>query len=306
MNILVLGGTGFIGSHFVDAALGEGFSVKVLSRSAEKFRKPLQGVEYRIGDFKDEKLLAGALEGVDVVFHALSASVPATSNKNPQADIENNLLGTVKLLDQMVKCGVKRIIYLSSGGAVYGNSAKTPVAETEPTNPLSSYAITKVAIEDYLLLYEKLHGLRPLIFRPSNVYGPRHGHIGVQGLITTSLSEALHGRALKVWGDGTAIRDYLYIDDFIKLCILGLKSDEVGIFNAGAGCGHSVLEIIDAISQILGKKVDAIFGKSNPTDVKKIVLDISKARRTFGWKPVTALSDGIKLTSEWMARNLES
>ncbi|MEK7547509.1 MAG: NAD-dependent epimerase/dehydratase family protein [Patescibacteria group bacterium] len=302
MNILILGGNGFAGSHLADALLLEGHKVRVLDKSHEKYRVPLANVDYRIGDFTDELFLAESLKNIDLVFHALSTTVPGTSNLNPKADAQINLVGTIGLLDQMVKVGVKRIVFFSSGGTVYGNADTESIPETHFLNPIgSSYAITKAAIENYLFLYEKLHGFKPLVLRISNLYGPRYGHIGIQGIITTFLSAILKNEPLQVWGDGSAVRDYLYVDDLIRLCVLAAKSNETGVFNVGAGRGYSILEIIDAVARVVGRKSEVKFEKSKALDIKRVVLDISKAKKVFNWEPRVSLEEGINNVWKWMS-----
>lgn len=300
MNILVLGGTGFIGSHLVDALLAAGEQVRVLSRKPEPYRSPLPQVDYRFGDFLDASFLAQSLEGVDTVIHALSTTVPSTSNKNPREDIHSNLEGTVGLLDAMTKQGITRVIFLSSGGTVYGNTTVSPLPENSPLHPLSSYGIVKMAIEQYLFLYQHLHGLCPLILRPSNIYGPRHGHIGVQGIISTFLAAMKKGDPLKVWGDGSIVRDYLYIDDFVQLCIKVLRSQETGIFNVGAGAGFSIRDIIECVSKVTGKIPRVEFNPGRPFDIAKVILDISKSKKVFNWSPAITLEEGIRRTWDWM------
>lgn len=300
MNVLVLGGTGFIGSHLVDALLADEKQVRVLSRNPEPYRFPLQEVDYRFGDFLDTSLLAKSLESIDVVIHALSSTVPSTSNKNPKEDIHSNLESTVGLLDAMVKQGITRVIFLSSGGTVYGNSAGSPIPENAPLHPLSSYGIVKMAIEQYLLFYEHLHGLRPLIFRPSNIYGPRHGHIGIQGIISTFLAAMKRGDLLKVWGDGSIVRDYLYIDDFVDVCMKALQSQETGVFNIGAGVGFSIREIIECIAKIVEKTPRVEFSHGRAFDTPNVILDISKAKKVFNWSPAVVLEEGIERTWDWM------
>lgn len=305
MNILILGGTGFIGSHLVDALLAEGAQVRVLSRNPEQYRSPLPQVDYRLGDFLNTSFLAESLQGIDTVVHALSTTVPSTSNKNPQNDVHSNLEGTIGLLDEMVKQGIARVIFLSSGGTVYGNTTVNPIPEECPLHPLSSYGITKIAIEQYLFLYQQQSSLRPLILRPSNIYGPRHGHIGVQGIISTFLAAIKKGDPLKVWGDGEIVRDYLYIDDFVDVFIKAVKSQETGIFNVGTGAGFSIREIIECTAKIVGKTPRVEFSSGRAFDTKKIILDISKAKKVFNWAPAFTLEEGIARTWDWM-KNCDS
>lgn len=179
MRALVIGGSGFIGSHLVDSLLKQGKKVRVFDRAPERFRGAQRGVDFVQGSFDDVAALAEALSDVDQVFHLLSTTVPSTSNLNPVADIEGNLINSVRLLELMRASDVRRIVYLSSGGTVYGIPQTDPVAESHPLRPISSYGIVKVAVENYLHLEQQLHGLHPVVLRVSNPYGPRQGHGGV-------------------------------------------------------------------------------------------------------------------------------
>lgn len=300
MKVLILGGTGFIGSHLVDACIARGYSVRVVSRGPEHFRQPVPQVDYRIGDLSDENFIGDALEDMEVVVHAASTTTPGPSNKNPKEDVQSNLVATIGLLDQMVKHSVRRIIFLSSGGTVYGNPQIVPIQEKHPLEPLSSYGIVKGTIEKYLTLYQQLHGIQPLILRPSNVYGPRHGHIGVQGVISTFLYSVLKNKPLTVWGDGSIVRDYVYVDDCIALLMKAIPVDTVGIFNVGAGEGYSINEVIKTITQVVGKKLEVDFKEGRTFDAKSIVLDIDKVKKTFQWSPKISLETGVKNVWEWM------
>jgi len=223
MKVLVLGGNGFIGSHVVDQLLAAGHKVRVFDRSAERYRDPIKQVEYRLGRFDDTFQVAEALQGMDAVCHLISTTVPGTSNLDPVADVKNNLINTLNLLEQMRKKGLRRILYLSSGGTVYGNPESSPISENHPLKPISSYGIVKVAIEKYLFMYQQLYGLQPVILRPSNPYGPRQGHAGVQGLIGTLLARAFSGETLEIWGDGSIVRDYMHVSDLARLCVVALE-----------------------------------------------------------------------------------
>lgn len=178
MNILVIGGNGFIGSHFVEAMVATGANVRVLDRPGSLRREGILSVDYLYGDFSDVATLAEALTGSDVVVHLASTTVPSTAVLDPIADIESNLLPSVRLLQQMRALNVERLIYLSSGGTVYGNTRMVPIPEEHERMPLSSYGIVKVAIENYIGAFVSQTGIKALILRPSNSYGPRQGHIG--------------------------------------------------------------------------------------------------------------------------------
>lgn len=238
MTALVLGGNGFIGSHVVDCLLAAGHEVRVFDRIPERFRAPMHNVDYRQGDFDDLPTLAEALEGVEVLFHLISTTVPSTSNLDPVHDIETNLVNSVKLFQLAVQKKVSRIVYLSSGGTVYGIPQTIPIPETHLLRPICSYGVVKVAVEHYLAMFQQLHGLEYVVLRPSNPYGERQGHFGVQGVVGTFLGKVKRNESVEVWGDGSIIRDYIYINDLARLCVLAGNSSGIsGAFNAGSGLG---------------------------------------------------------------------
>jgi len=300
MNILVLGGNGFIGSHVVDNLLERGHKVRVFDRSSEHYRAPLSQVEYRLGHFDDTLQLAEALHGVDAVCHLISTTVPSTSNLDVVNDVESNLVNTLHLLEQMRKNNVHRMLYLSSGGAVYGNADSTPVSENDPLNPISSYGVVKLAIEKYLFMYQQLYGLQPIVLRPSNPYGPRQGHAGVQGLIGTLLAKSLAGETLEIWGDGGVIRDYVYVADLAELCVKSLESDVCGVFNSGSGVGYSINDILLMLQEVINEPLQVKYSEGRSCDVKKIILDITHAMQKFDWQPSVSLHDGIRNHMEWL------
>ena len=305
MNILVLGGNGFIGSHVVDELLDAGHDVRVFGRRHEVWRKPLPSIKYYLGDFSNVPLLAEALQGVDAVVHLISTNVPSTSNLDPIADIHGNLENSVRLFQTMVSVNVKRIIYLSSGGTVYGIPSTIPVQEDHPLNPICSYGVVKVAVEKYLGMFEHLYGLKPLIIRASNPFGPRQGHEGVQGVVSTFMQKLLSGEKVVIWGDGSTKRDYLYVTDLAKFCRLAAESELTGVFNAGSGSGLTLVELARLIEEVCGKKLNIEYKAGRAFDVREIVLNIEKARKLLNWNPGIALRDGLSLQFSWMLKQRE-
>jgi len=304
MNVLVLGGCGFIGSHLVDHLLASGHKVRVFDRSREIFREPLEQVEYTHANFNDKHMLAEALNGIDAVCHLIATTTPSTSNLDPTADVNDNLVNTLHLLELMREKSLRRILYLSSGGTVYGEPESSPVREGHPLNPINSYGIVKVAIEKYLNMYQRLYGIQPVVLRPANPYGPRQGHTGVQGLIGTLFSKLKLGDVFEIWGDGSVVRDYLHVDDLARLCVMALESNSCSVFNAGSGQGYSVNDVIKLTSEITGQDVKVKYSEGRSFDVQEIILNIERANSQLGWKPEISLFDGI--TTEYLSRNIES
>jgi len=301
MRAMVLGGTGFIGSHLVDRLLAEGHQVRVLSRSPERFRAPVPGVDYRQASLADIPALVEACAGIDVVYHLISTTVPATSNRDPIFDIDSNLVGLVRLLQVIRESGVRRLVYLSSGGTVYGPPEILPIPECHPLRPICSYGIVKVAAENYLQMFHALYGLDYVVVRAANPYGERQGHFGVQGIIGTFLNQIRRGEELEVWGDGTLVRDFIHVGDLARLGVLAGTSERVGIYNGGSGRGYSIREVLGVIEQAVGRKLVVDWRPGRSFDVPKVVLDSSKAVADFSWRPEIELAEGIGRT--WAGLN---
>lgn len=302
MKALVLGGSGFIGSHVVDALLRAGCAVTVFDRGPEIFRSPLPGVTYTFSDFADQGAMSKALMGQDVVFHLISTTFPASANLNPKADVTGNLLGTLNLIELMNSIGISRLIYLSSGGTVYGRPEMEPISEDHPMRPIGSYGIVKAAVEQYLEMYRLTSGLRPLAIRAANPFGPRQGHTGVQGVISTFMRRVIAGEPVEIWGDGSVVRDYLYVADLAELCVMAAKSDLVGAVNAGSGKGHSLNDIIESIAGLAGYRPEIRFLPGRLVDVPSSILDISRANKFLDWSPSTSFEDAMSHTWRWLVR----
>ena len=300
MRALVLGGCGFIGSHLVDALQVAGHTVSVFDRAGERYRHPVPGVDYMVGDFADKMALAEALSGKDVVFHLVSTTFPGTANMDPKADVTGNLISTLNLIEMMNSIGIRRLVYLSSGGTVYGPTPSHPIPEDHPMNPISSYGIVKVAIERYLEMFRASHGLQPISIRAANPFGPRQGHTGVQGVISTFMRRMRDGQRIEIWGTGHVVRDYLYVSDLAALCVAAAESDLCGAVNAGSGEGRSLLELIDALANVSGQVIVPDFMPSRKIDVPYSVLDIAKAREMLCWQPVIDFRDGLRTTWHWI------
>lgn len=300
MKALILGGGGFIGSHLGAALLKDGHFVRVLERPyrdrtavAPKDAR----LEWREGDFGNAQDVGRALDGVDTVFHLISTTQPQSSNDDPAFDVQSNLLPTLALLDQLRGRAGVRLIFVSSGGTVYGVPRQTPIPETHATDPTCSYGIVKLAIEKYLALYRILHGLDYRILRLANPYGPGQEANRAQGVVGTFLSRVTHGEPIEVWGDGSVVRDYLYIGDTVTALLRAADyRGEARIFNIGSGSGHSVREILAAVEAVTGARADVRYAPGRKFDVPVSILDISRARAELGWSPAIGLPEGLRLT----------
>jgi UDP-glucose 4-epimerase len=301
MNCLVLGGNGFIGSHLLDKLLAEGHRVRVFDKYEEHYRKPLPDVDYRYGDFGNRGLLMEALKDMDIVFHLISTTLPKTSNDDPAFDVQSNVIETLFLLEQCVTRQIKKIIFISSGGTIYGNPSTLPIPENSPADPECSYGITKLTIEKYLALFNRLYGLEYTILRPSNAYGSRQNPDGIQGAISVFLGKVARGAPIQIWGDGKVVRDYIYIDDLVDAVskAANIKTSDI-IFNIGSGKGVSLKEIIEVINQVTKCDVSVEYLAKRTFDVPEIYLDVTRAHQQLNWTAATPIEDGIKKTWDFI------
>lgn len=301
MKVLVVGGCGFLGSHLVDALVSRGDIVRVYDRKPELFRPEAARVEYVYEDFDDAAAIDRAAEGIDAVIHLVSTTIPQTSNANPVFDAQSNVVGSLNLLEACRRHGVGKSLFISSGGVIYGVPGMTPVPETHPTEPRCSYGITKLAVEKYFALYSYMHGLKYTVFRCGNPYGERQNPQGAQGAVTVFLAKAAKGEEIVVWGDGSVVRDFFYVSDFVDACLLALDRDDAGgVMNIGGGVGHSINEVIEIVRKVSGREVRVRYTPARPVDVPVNVLDISLAGERLGWRPKVGLEEGAARTWDWI------
>lgn len=302
MRYLVIGGGGFIGSHLCESLLAGGHKVRVFDRPNARYLDILaqKGAEIIPGDFMDVDVAERALSNCDMGFHLVSATVPQTSNENPIYDIETNVLGTLRFLDVARRSSVKRIIFASSGGTVYGIPQEIPIKESHPTAPINSYGITKLMVEKYLHLYWKLYGLDYSILRISNAYGERQPITQTQGVISSFLGRAIQQEEITVWGDGSVIRDYIYVGDISNAFMKAASyKGNLKVFNVGSGQGHSITDIICTIENIMQKPLKIKYAPGRSFDVPINILDITQAKTQLKWQPEVGILDGISRAYEW-------
>lgn len=303
---LILGGRGFIGSHLTIRLTEMGYRVRIFDRHSVKLDN-INGyrdsVEIHEGDLTNGVDLEKALEGVDYVFHFISTTLPKNSNENPIYDIESNVIGTLKLLDfiKLKKNNKIKLIYISSGGTIYGIPLNLPISEDHQTNPLCSYGIGKLMIEKYLYLYKYLYGIDYAVLRVSNPFGERQDPKGIQGVVSVFMYNILKGNKITIWGDGSVIRDYIYIEDVIDafVSVMELKTNQ-RIFNIGMGVGITLNDMIKRMSSVSGKSPLVEYLPSRQLDVPINYLDISLARSELHWTPKTALDVGLGKTWAWL------
>lgn len=301
LHCLVLGGTGFIGSHVVETLLRAGHDVRMLSRRPSRYWSPPARVEHIWADWNNEQQLDRAVTGAEIVIHLIGTTLPATSNADMMADVQNNLEVTLRLLHLCLQRGVRKVILASSGGTVYGVPKRLPISEEHPTQPISSYGIVKLAIEKYLHLFHHLHGLDYVVIRASNPYGERQRLRGAQGVVGIFLAQIAREQPIQLWGDGRIVRDYLYVGDLAQAFRLAVETHiEQGVFNVGSGQGVSLIELLDEIQVVTGLIPRIMWQPGRPVDVHVNVLDTHHITSELGWQPTMTLHDGLKRTWDWV------
>ena len=299
MQAVVTGASGFIGSHLVDGLLSAGYRVKALGRHLPGLIAPSAQTHPNLSlvsvSLADRLALQQALEGSEFVFHLASGSLPQSSNRDPHADVQVNLLGTLNLLDAARLTGVRRLVMVSSGGTVYGIPQAVPISETHPTDPICSYGITKLAMEKYVALYRQLHGLEGVVLRVANPFGPRQRLDAAQGVVPVFLGKALRHEPLQIWGDGSTVRDFLDVADVVAalLAVARYKGAE-SLFNIGSGQGLSLNQLIALLEQQLNRSLDVQYLPSRGCDVPTNVLCIDRAKEALNWAPKIPVADGLR------------
>jgi UDP-glucose 4-epimerase len=296
---VVLGGGGFLGVNLCRRLVSSGVRVRAFGRRC-LFPQDLAGVEWRQGDFCDTAALASAVASCETVFHLVHTYMPQSADLNMAEDVRQNVVSSLGLLEISRKLKVKRIIFVSSGGIVYGPTPHMPTPETAPTDPISAYGISKLTIEKYLRLYEHHYGLTFRVLRVANPFGPFQLPEKNQGVIAALISYALHHKEFEIWGDGSTIRDYIYVSDVVDALLLAAADEsEERIFNIGSGQGRDLRQVIAEIEASLGIELVVRRTKGRLIDVPVSVLAIEKARDILGWRPQTPFDVGIKQTIAW-------
>jgi UDP-glucose 4-epimerase len=295
---LVIGGNGFIGAKLVDSLMDLGHSVRVLDRFSLGTRNfSSQHAELVVADFQDQVRVREAVEGIDTVFHFLSATTPASAQSDPSLDVRGNVLPSLALFDACANSGVKRLVFASTGGAIYGNQSESRLTETSPTLPLSPYAIAKLTLENYLRYFNVTRGLESVSLRISNPYGPGQHRGKPQGLIPIAVRAGLTRDEILQYGDGSMIRDYLYVDDLVDMILkVALTEPKFPVYNLGSGVGHSLSEVLGEIEAALGYPLRRRVVDAPETFVDKVVLDMTRFSGEFGMPSLTPLPEGILRT----------
>lgn len=302
MNCVIFGGAGFLGEHLCRRLLQRGDTLVVYGRDTEtgrSFARCYPAIRYVAGDFAAETKFGAYLQKGDVVVHLLSTTLPF--NTDLAWDLQSNVLATLRLLDACVERGVRAVVFVSSGGTVYGIPRSLPIKESHLTDPICSYGIQKLLIEKYLHYYAHSFRLPYRVLRLANPYGAGQDPFRGQGVIAAFLARALLEQPIEIWGDGSAVRDYLYIDDAMEAMetLLHYEGAET-IFNVGSGRGASLREVVAAVQRAVGKKIAVTYKAGRKQDVPVNVLDISRAKQELSWRPRVNLYEGIlRMKETW-------
>lgn len=302
-RVLVTGGSGFIGGHLVGALLQTGAEVRNADFVQGRHVHPR--LSHWAGSFLDASFLREALVGTDCVYHLAATNFPRESNRDPRRDAEENIIGSLRLLDEAVEAGVRRFVFCSSGGTVYGPARQVLIGEEHPTNPTSAYGVAKLAVEKYLRLYTVRERIQTLSVRVANPFGPHQNIRKAQGAVTTFCHRAILDEVIDVWGDGSVERDFVYIDDVVDGLVRAGSSPVSGAeINIGSGRATSLLAILAEIEAVLKRPVRRRFLDARSFDVPSNYLDISRARQLLGWSPKVTLPDGIRGLIHFMQEEL--
>lgn len=309
MNIIILGAAGFIGTNLTKRLLKINNAKITLVDYKKDFFKDQQilnsnKIKIIECNFDEKTDYSKLLFAQDIVFHLVSVTIPGNSNHDISLELGNSAVLTAKLLDACVNEHVKKIIFTSSGGAVYGIGCKCPISEDVITRPITTYGIQKVNIENMLYLYNYMYGLDYNVVRIANPYGPYQRPDGRLGAVTTFTYRAIKNKKIKVYGDGEIIRDYIYIDDVIDAIInICFKKCNEKVLNIGSGYGHSLNDVLNIISNILNIKLNIEYCPKRNVDIPVNYLNISKYENIFGKLVKTSFKDGIIKTAKFLKEN---
>ena len=306
MKCLVTGGAGFIGSHIVDTLLEAGHEVVVVDDLSTGKRVNLnpRARFYELDIRSPELPAVFASEKPDIVSHQAAQMDVRRAVREPAFDASVNVIGALNVLESARHSGVKKILFASTGGAVYGEPEQVPVTETHPIAPMSPYGLSKFTFEQYLGLYRRLYGMAYVALRYPNVYGPRQDPHGEAGVVAIFTRQMLAGEQPTIFGDGSKSRDYVHVSDVAAATrLLVAAGDEGSVFNLGFGLEVSDRMIFDAVRDALGLKIEPRFGEVRPGEVSRIALDTTRIRAAHAWQPTLDYKQGIARTVEWYKAN---
>lgn len=298
---LITGGAGFVGSHLADRLLADGDDVVVIDNLSSGSRENLDGsVNFYEMDIQDPKISAiFEKERPDFVFHLAAQIDVRKSVENPIDDAKINLLGTLNVLETAAKSGVKKVIFASTGGAIYGEAEIIPTPEGHYAQPLSPYGIHKLAAEKSMFFYKKVKGLDYTVLRMSNIYGPRQNAKGEAGVMAIFLSKLLGGEQPYINGSGNQTRDYVFVKDVTRAFVLARNETKSNIFNIGTGVETNVNEVYEKLVAEMGLEVPKMYAPAKPGEQERSCLSCARADSELNWKPEYDIDRGIRETVQW-------
>src|SRR5215471_13382597 len=302
MRVIVTGGAGFIGSHLADAFAARGDNVTVIDDlSAGRPSRLGERVSVHKVNITDARPLQQVLDSVEpeLICHLAAQIDVRMSVAQPAADAQTNIVGTINVLEAAKTAGA-RVLFCSTGGALYGRDAPIPSMEDVLPLPESPYGIAKHCAEQYVGLYNRLHGTAHSVLRLANVYGPRQDPTGEAGVVPIFCSQVLSGRRPTVFGDGTQTRDYVYVGDIVRAFLAAADHRRPGTWNIGTGVEVRVLDLAGVIADVTGRVVEHTFAPARPGELQRSALAVDKAQAELGWTATTALVDGIRVVCEWI------
>lgn len=304
-NVLIFGGTGFIGSNLAEAFINSSYNVIVFDKEKNNYKDSQliwEKIKFIQGDAKDFAEVEKIFEtnNIDIVIHLIDTNIARTSHETFIKNLEMNLVFNLKLVDIIVKHNIKKFVYFSSGGSVYGNNGSVFNNEKDDVNPIIYSGWVKISIEKYIQTSHFISGLNYLIVRPSNPYGKYQNYMRKQGVITAIFNNIMSNKNVEIWGDGSIVRDYIYIDDLCDAIIKLIKKDKWNeIYNIGSGVGTSINGILDLIRNVTKEKINVVYLPSEKVDIPVNILDISKIKSRTDWEIRTLLKEGLEKYWEW-------
>lgn len=302
-KVLVLGGAGFIGSHVVQRLLGNSNRVRVFTRSKESLAsigRAVDNVEVVLGDFSDDIAVETALRGIDMVVHLISAIGPGSTISDGKTELESTIIPTVRLMENCSKAGARKLVFVSSGGTVYGNVDTSPILEHVQLEPLSIYGQSKKVTESYIRFYANKLNIDATILRVSNPFGPGQNPSRRQGIVAVAIDCLLNNKVFDIIGDGSAERDYVFVEDVAEGIVRALDATCAGTINISSGVGLSVLQMLELIESVTGLSLEKRMIPARATDVSSSILSNELAHSILGWTPTTEIKIGLGKTWDWI------
>lgn len=306
MKILLLGAAGFIGTNLtIELAKNAENEITLVDRCKDFFNPiinmNLKNIRIVESGLTVDMDFDSILKNQEVIYHLVSTTVPTTSNQHISQELVSNVVFSANLFEACIRCGVKKVVFISSGGTVYGKEVDCPLKEKTATNPISSYGVQKVTIEKLLYLYRYMYGLDYRIIRLANPYGPYQRPNGVLGAVTTFTYKALKGDEITVYGDGSVVRDFIYIDDAIRAIMKIVEGENKHrTFNLGCGYGTSIKQVLETIEKALGISMNVSYIEGRKVDVPVNYLDISRYEKYYGALNPISLEEGVIKTADFM------